>query len=68
MKAPTLYLSLQVAGDKPELLYPQAQEELRLMGYETTLQYLKVGLLGACSQALHVCLKPGPQLAGCSHA
>ena len=30
------------AGDKPELLYPEAQAELRQMGYETTLQYLEV--------------------------
>ena len=30
------------AGDKPELLYPEAQAELHQMGYETTLQYLEV--------------------------
>lgn len=46
-----------VAGDKPELLYPQAQEELRSMGYETTLQYLKV-----CIPALApVLIRAGPQ-------
>ena len=31
-----------VLGDKPELLYPQAQQELRQLGYQTTLQYLQV--------------------------
>ncbi len=28
------------AGDKPELLYPEARSELRQMGYETSLEYV----------------------------
>ena len=28
------------AGDKPELLYPEAKQELRSMGYESTLEYV----------------------------
>ncbi|MCH2521468.1 MAG: 7,8-didemethyl-8-hydroxy-5-deazariboflavin synthase, partial [Dehalococcoidia bacterium] len=32
--------ALFTLGDKPELRYPQAREELNAMGYETTIEYL----------------------------
>ena len=57
---PALEQTRSVLGDKPELLYPRAQQELRQMGYQTTLQYLKVIL--ACvmvtlhpAAAVHTC-------------
>ena len=31
---------LASAGDKPELLYPEARQELRQMGYDSTLEYV----------------------------
>ena len=31
---------LWLAGDKPELLYPEAAAELAAMGYRTTLDYV----------------------------
>lgn len=36
----TLTRSAWGAGDKPELLYPEAAAELRTLGHETTLSYV----------------------------
>lgn len=33
--------ALITLGDKPELLYPQAEHELAIMGFETTVQYVR---------------------------
>jgi FO synthase len=33
--------ALVTLGDKPELLYPTAQQELANMGFETTIQYIQ---------------------------
>lgn len=37
--------ALFTLGDKPELLYPEAAAQLRLMGYESTLAYVEAAAL-----------------------
>ena len=39
--------ALVTLGDKPELLYPQAADELRSLGYASTIEYVK-----ACAAAI----------------
>lgn len=33
------HMCARCAGDKPEELYPEARQELKLLGYESTLEY-----------------------------
>lgn len=53
------------AGDKPELIYPEAKQELRDLGYESTLEYVAgKSLVNFSFNTLFTYSLPDPNITG----